>query len=162
MSYENKEKKNDEASNSLSMSSLSSHQRAGQKRTCLDENDKPKLPTSIQIHAKKPIHPHRRHLSYSSLYNLSAYQEEQSHSSGEIFVENTDQNSQDSDFMQDDGSDSNSVKESDESEESSIEEEEDEQQGEMRAKDHNFADVVFFKGAAGKDPYDKSESLESY
>ncbi len=126
MSYENKEKKNDEASNSLSMSSLSSHQRAGQKRTCLDENDKPKLPTSIQIHAKKPIHPHRRHLSYSSLYNLSAYQEEQSHSSGEIFVENTDQNSQDSDFMQDDGSDSNSVKESDQSEQSSIEEEEDE------------------------------------
>lgn len=118
MSYENKEKKNDEASNSLSMSSLSSHQRAGQKRTCLDENDKPKLPTSIQI--KKPIHPHRRHLSYSSLHNLSAYQEEQSQSSGEIFVENTDQNSQDSDFMQDDGSDSNSV------EESSIEEEEDE------------------------------------
>ena len=47
---------------------------------------------------------------------------------------------------------------------SRIEEEEDEQQGEMRAKDHNFADVVFFKegAAAGKDPYDKSKSLESY
>lgn len=126
MSYENEEKKNDdEVSNSSSMSSLSSHQRAP-KHICLDDNDQPKLPTSIQIHAKKPIQPQRRHSSYSSLYNLSAFQEEQSHSSGEIFVENADQNSQDSDFMQDDGSDSNSDKESDQSVESSIEEEEDE------------------------------------